>query len=365
MGKRELLIVAAFVALGVVDWRLAAPPAPEGGRRFSMDTLAEIWRNRNRPDLAGHATVTTRGTIPLAPGVTELRLSNLSAVVVGGADRDDVAWTLETQANGPTADAARQTAEQIVLRHDALGTVLALSVHGPEHTPRTSTLTLEVPARVVVRVESARHTSITSVAGVRLENLVGDTTLRQIAGAIDGGHRNGTLTIDDVHDVALTLVGSTAIVKQARGTVEVNARNGSTRIEAPAGRVTAEINAQHLTIVDSVAAVRVGGIGGEITIERPRAAIDVDARRTQVTIALDRGVPTTIFAAEGDVHLSLRDVSAVSLDIAGDAGRIDASGVGLAAVERAGRSALIQALDNVPHVAIRGERSGIVIAPMK
>jgi hypothetical protein len=365
MGKRELLIVAAFVVFGVVAWQLAAPPAPEGGRRFSVDTVAEIWRNRNRPGLAGHATVTTRGTIPLAPDVTELRLSNLFAVVVEGTDRGDVAWTLESLADGPTDDAARQTAERIVLQHDALGAVLALSVRGPEDTRRTSTLTLQVPARVVVRVESARHTTITSVAGVRLENLVGDTTLRQITGAIDGGHRNGDLTIDDVHDVALTLVGSTAVLKQPRGTVEVNARNGSTRIEAPAGRVTAEVNAQHLTIVDSAAAVRVGGIGGEITIERPRAAIDVDARRTHVAVALDRAVTTTIFAAEGDVVVSVGDVSTMSLDIAADAGRIDASGVGLAAVERDGRSALTQVVDNAPRVAIRGERGGIVIAPMK
>jgi hypothetical protein len=365
MGKRELLIIAAFVALGAVAWQLTAPPAADSRRRFSVDTLAEIWGNRNTPRPAGHATVTTRGTIPVTTDVTELRLSNLFAVVVEGADRRDVAWTLEAEANGLNDGEARQIAERIVVQHDDMGPVLAVSVRTPENTPRTGTLTLQVPERLVVRVESARRTAITSVAGVRLENLVGDTTLRQISGAIEGGHRNGELTIEDAQDVSLTLVGSTAVLTRPRGAVDVNARNGSTRLESPAGRVTVEVNAQHLTILDPADAVRVGGIGGEITIERPRGAIDVDARRTRVSLALDRAVASTMFAAEGDVTLAVSDVSRMSLDVVGDPGRIDASGVGLVPVDRDGRSVLLQVVDKAPRIAIRGERSSIVIVPMK
>lgn len=365
MGKRELLIVAAFVALGVAAWQLTAPPAPEGTRRFSVDTLAEIWRNRNSPRPAGRATVTTRGTIPLEAGITELRLSNLFAVVVEGGDRTDVAWRLEAEASGSNDAEARQTAERIVLQHDDLGTVLAVSVRAPEETPRTSTLTLEVPARLRVRVESARRTTITSVAGVRLESLVGETTLRQVTGPIEGGHRNGNLLIEDAQDVALTLVGSVAVLTRPRGVVDVNARNGSTRIEASAGRVTAEVNSQHLTIVDSAAAVRVGGIGGAITIERPRDAIDVDARRAPVELVLNRGVGATVFSAEGDVTLRVDDIAGISLDVVADANRIDASAVGLASDERDGRSVLTRTVDNAPRVAIRSERGGIVIALTK
>jgi hypothetical protein len=365
MGKRELLIVAAFIALGAVAWQLTAPPAPAGSRRFSVDTVAEIWRNRNTPRQAGHGVVVTSGTLPLSAEIAELRLSNLFAVVVEGTDRADVAWSLEAEATGPTDDVARATAQRLALQHDDMGSVLALSVRAPEDTPRTSTLTLQVPARLLVRVESARRTAITAVAGVRLENLVGDTTLRRVTGAIEGGHRNGELTIEDVEAVTLTLVGSTAVVTRPRGPVDVNARNGSTRIDAPAGRVTAEVNSQQLTIVDPAAAVRVGGIGGEIAIERPRAAIDIDARRTRVTVALDRAVPLTVFAAQGDVTVTVDDVSRVALDVIADSGRIDATGVGLAAVERDGRSMLTQAVDNAPRIAIRGERNSIVIAPVK
>jgi len=365
MGKRELLIIAAFVVIGAAAWRLTAPPAPPGGRSFSLDTLSEIWRNRNSPQPAGHAVVATHGTIEVAATLSELRLSSVFEVIVEGGDRTDIAWSLDAEARGNTDEVARKAAERILLQHDDLGNVLAISVRGPEDTPRTSTLTLQVPSRLAVRVESARRTRISSVAGVRLENLVGNADLKQIAGGIDGAHRNGELSIEDVRDVTLALIGSTAVIRRPLGAVSISARNGSTRIEQPAGAVVAEATNQHLTIVESLGDVRVGGVGGEITIERPRRAIDVDARRTRVTLVLDSAVPATVFSAEGGVTLTLADVSQVALDVIADVGKIDAQRVGLTPVDRDGRSHLLQAIDGAARVAIRGEASSIVIAPGK
>jgi hypothetical protein len=365
MGKRELLIVAAFVVLGAAAWRLTAPPASPGGRSFSLDTLSEIWRNRNSPRPAGHAVATTNGTIEVAAALSELRLSSVSEVAVEGGDRTDIAWSLEAEARGPSDTAAREAAERIRLQHDDLGTVLALSVRGPDNTPLTSKLTLRVPSRLAVRVESARRTRLSSVAGVRLENLVGNADLKHIAGGIDGAHRNGELTIDDGRDVTLALIGSTAVIRRSLGAVSISARNGSTRIEQPAGAVVAEATNQHLTVVESLGDVRVGGVGGEITIERPRRAIDIDARRTRVTLLLDRAVPATVFSAEGGVMLTLADVSLVALDVIADVGKIDAQRVGLTPVDRDGRSHLTQAIDGAARVAIRGEASSIVIAAGK
>jgi hypothetical protein len=365
MGKRELLIIAAFFVLGAATWRLTAPPSPPGGRSFSLDTLSEIWRNRNSPRPAGHAVMTTHGTIEVTAALSEVRLSSVFEVIVEGGERTDIAWSLDAEARGPTDDAARQAAERIRLEHDDLGTVVAMWVRGPDDAPRTSTLTLQVPSRLAVRVESARRTRISSVAGVRLENLVGDADLKRITGGISGAHRNGQLSIDDVRDVTLALIGSTAVIRRPLGAVSLSARNGSTRIEQPAGAVVAEATNQDLTIVDSLGNVRVGGLGGEITIERPRAAIDVDARRTRVMLRLDRAVPATVFSAEGGVTLTLDDGPLVSLDVIADAGKIDAQRVGLTPVDRDGHSHLVQSIDGAARVAIRGERSNIVIAPGK
>jgi hypothetical protein len=133
----------------------------------------------------------------------------------------------------------------------------------------------------------------------------------------------------------------------------------------PAGAGVAEATNQHLTIEESLGDVRVGGVGGEITIERPRRAIDVDARRTRVTLLLDRPVPATVFSAEGSVTLTLEDVSHISLDVIADAGKIDAQRVGLTPIDRDGRSHLVQAIDGAARVAVRGDASSIVIVPRK
>ncbi len=44
MGKRELLIVTAFVVVGVVAYQLGAAPPAEGRRRFSLATLMDHFR---------------------------------------------------------------------------------------------------------------------------------------------------------------------------------------------------------------------------------------------------------------------------------------------------------------------------------
>lgn len=364
MGKRELFIIAAFAVIGVAVWSLAAPPAADSDRPLSLDTVAEIWRNRNRAP-AGHAVVTTAGTIAVADDLTDVRLANLLAVTVRGENRIDIAWTFEAEATGPDDAAARAVAERTTLRHDRVGRILAMSAQGAPDTPRSGTLTLQVPERLVVRVESARRTDIASVAGVRLENLVGDVGLRSIGGLITGSHRNGDLTIDDATDIALTMVGSSATVRRPRGAVRLDGRNGSLRVESPAGVVAVDVSGQDVTIVEPEAAVHAGGVGGAITIERPRAAVDLDARRTRVSLTLDRAVPVTVFSAEGSVAIALSTPPAVTLDIVSDRGEIDAAAMAIPVVERDGRASLIADLPGAPRVAIRGERSGIVIAPAK
>jgi len=49
MGKRELLIVAAFVIIGAVAYHVTAPPARAGQAGFSFGALRDAWRSRG-PD---------------------------------------------------------------------------------------------------------------------------------------------------------------------------------------------------------------------------------------------------------------------------------------------------------------------------
>lgn len=363
MGKRELLIAATFIVLGVVAYRITAPSG-EADRGFSLDTLSEIWRNRNTTGQRGHASTTTSGQIPIGPEVREVRLAGLTSVEVQGEPRQDIGWTLTVEATGGDAVAAQGRADGTTLRHDALGTVTALSVRSSSDAPRTTALVLRVPSHLLLRVESARQTTIADVAAVRLENLVGDVTVRRPGIGLTGSHRNGALLLEDAGEVSLTLIGSEAVTRRTRGATSINARNGSTLVDASIGPITVESGSQHLTIVEPHADVRATGIGGEITIERPRSHVDIDARRARIALSLDRATPATIFSTEASVTLTLPS-EPVHLDVVSESGSIDASAVPIAAIEEHGDSRLVAGTNESVRIAIRSQRSSVVIAPAK
>lgn len=364
MGKRELLIVAVFAAIGLAVFRVVSPAAGAPRDGFSIGSLIHQWRDRHM-SMPAHATVTTTGLLAVAPALHTLRLSGLATAEVIGETRDDIAWELRVETNAADEPAARRTAESTTLLADDLGAVMAISVKAPGTTMQASTLTLRVPARLGVRVESARRTRVTGVSTVRLENLVGDADVSAVDGLVEGGHRNGNLTIDNVERVRLTLVGSNAVLRAVRGEAIINAREGNTRIEGSLGASLVEVNGQTLTVVEPEAPIRASGIGGEIVIERPRAAVDIDARRMHVGLTLDRAVPVTVFSTEVRIDLALDAGLPVTLDVVTEDGTIDASAIGLAADARDGANHLLQTYGDDARVVIRDHRSGIVITSGK
>ena len=82
MGKRELLIITAFVVVGVVAYQLGAAPA-EGRRRFSLATLMDHFRRR-RPDARQRDR--SRPTVPSRCAARD-RSANFERAPVYGARR--------------------------------------------------------------------------------------------------------------------------------------------------------------------------------------------------------------------------------------------------------------------------------------
>src|SRR5262245_50962791 len=117
MGKRELLIIAAFVVMGIVAYQISAAPATDGRRRFSLATLMDRFREETSGRRAS-ATVTTEGTVPLDPAVTEARISSVARVTVRGEARQDIGYTLLVESYGPDEGTARQNASRTTLSTD-------------------------------------------------------------------------------------------------------------------------------------------------------------------------------------------------------------------------------------------------------
>src|SRR5688572_3025645 len=108
MGKRELLIVIAFVAVGALAYQLTAPAPKEGEKSFSISKIFSGIRNEIRSHAAS-ATVTNNGTVELRAGVTEIRLIAIRAlpVTVIGEKRTDIGYELFVQSDGPDEATAK------------------------------------------------------------------------------------------------------------------------------------------------------------------------------------------------------------------------------------------------------------------
>src|SRR5262245_23494077 len=100
MGKRELLIIAAFGVMGIVAYQISAAPQAEGRRRFSLATLMDRFREETSGRRAS-VTVTTEGSIPLNANVAEIRISSVARVTVRGQTRNDIGYTLNVEGYGP------------------------------------------------------------------------------------------------------------------------------------------------------------------------------------------------------------------------------------------------------------------------
>jgi hypothetical protein len=361
MGKRELLIIAGFAAAGTLLYFLLAPP-PEPATGEAPDNLTEILIDRNRP--AAPVTATTTGTFALPADLDEIRLADIDRLEVRGEDRRDVAWSLTAQAAAPDEATAQAAVDAVSVRHDQVGRMIAIGVRRPEEAIRAATLGLGVPSAARLRLESARESVIEGVAAVRLENLAGNVSLRNVAGRVEGSQRNGSLTVEGAGQVVLTLAETAATLRDVAGEVSIHARDGATTIERSHGVTAVETVDQRLAIVGAAGPIRGSARGGTVTIERPRAVVDFDVRRVELDIQLDTAVPVMLFARNSTVTLTLPASGDVVLDIVAEDGTIDATAIGLVPDDADGEQTLLTGTSG-PRLAIRMQESAIVIRPAK
>jgi hypothetical protein len=369
MGKRELLIVAAFLAMGVVAYEVAAPPAAGGEPRLSFSALVDRFHRGNARGRA-RASTTTTGTLALSSAITEVRVAGVNHVTIRGEARDDIEYALTVESVGPDEPAARAASSRTTLSQDWLGSVLALRAVAPRGERHAAALRLSVPARLVARVEGlqgAATLDAAGVAGVHLDGVIGDVRLHQVAGAVGGTHRNGDLVVTDAGAVDLNLVASQASFTDIRGAVSLNARGGRSTISSAAGPIDLEATNEEITVTDAGGRVRITGTGGSARIDRPAADLYVDMRRTTVGVSIDADVAATILTTDAPLHLQLVDAPAIILDaLSDDGGAISTDDPSHPPVTDQQQTRLRQTIrSGTATVALRNRRAPIEISGVK
>jgi hypothetical protein len=367
MGKRELLIIAAFLVVGAAVYQLTATP-PRDGQGFS---LSRFWQ-RSKSTVRGNAplaTETLTGTLPLDAAIKQVRVSGVNGVLqIAGEDRRDIGYELTVSAGGADEAAAREAIKRATLTTDDLGEAVELRVAYPrEGRVQSRTLVLRVPARLDVRID---HNGVAMVQGLRrleVESTGGTYTLSGITELVTGYHRQGEITITDVAAIDLTLAGSRARIKDVSGRVALNARQGRAEVTDVKGAVEIEGASQDLVLARIAGTIRVTGRDGKITIDDPGADTRVEMRACDVTVTLRRAVPVQLFTSERPLRLLLAGPPAVAIDaIATEGGHITAEDFGLSPEASDHEERLQHAFGaSTPRVTLRNLRASVVIGKPK
>ena len=368
MGKRELLIIVAFVVVGAVAYQLAAPPSKPGERGFSVSKIFSGIRKEISAN-ASSAHITKTGTIAVPANVSELRVSVARSVplTIVGETRDDIAFELPVESTGPDEATATEWANKVVLRTDDLGAAMALSTFFPEEGTQNATLTLKVPAGLSVRVENSGRVQVSNVAAVELRNLAGETALSAISAAVTGSHRSGDLTITGAGTVTLALSSSRAKIRNVTNGVTLTARSGECWIGESSGAILVNGTNAEFVINAAASAVTVNGDGGQVKVIDAHQ-LSVDARRMQVEIetSVAAGDSIMVLTTEEPVRLALGAPHMFSLDAVTTGGAIRASDFGLEPVTEAREVRLNTVVGKpVARLVLRNSRGDIVINKRK
>ena len=304
MGKRELLLIAAFVIAGAIVYQVTAPPPTPGERSFSAGRLIENIRREIRGNRAS-ADITTTSTHGVEAGVTELRvLLQSGELTIAGEDRQDITVELQVHSNGYDDAEAQRLAKETVLKVDRAGGRLIAEVKFPVPGRQRANLVMHVPSRLQLKVEpSSARSRVANVADVELSNSRGESEFKQIAGRVSGNYRGGELQIVDAGGLKLTTVGTDVRLEQIRGEVTLNMKGGELRgsnIGGPIDLDTIGTDISLEKLEKTTGILRINAVGGSVSVKGLRSEGRIDVRGAEVDVVVERAAPLAINSEGGD-----------------------------------------------------------------
>ncbi len=309
MGKRELLLIVAFVIVGAVVYQATAPPGGPNERSFSFSRILEHVRREMRGNRFSAQDARTF-THELDSTVTEVRMTgSLGELTITGEDRPNIEALHRVSSTGYDEAEAKDLVKQTMsmLKLDRAGPSLRLSVEYPQPGSQRAQLTLRVPRRLLVRVDGgAPRTTVASVAGVEL-TVRGETTLKHIAGRATITHRAGRLIIEDVAALKLAGRGSDIRVTKVRGDASFSMQSGDLEATAMVGPIDVDAQSAEVTFTDldnGQKPLRVNAVGGSVKLEGLKGDARIDGRNTDIDVAMAKPAAVAIYN-EGDEPIAI------------------------------------------------------------
>lgn len=364
MGKRELLIALAFVVVGVVAFRFAAPPQEKSDTGFSLSKLMENARRQMKGRESYMAPARTV-TFAISSDVTDLRIAGLNGPIkITGEARDDISVQLSVTSTGETEAAAIAIANKVAVLDDRVGKTLALRMDFPPEETQVASAVVRVPARLAVRLDAPRDPVVTKVAALEFLNPARGAVELSGIGDVRGDQTGGQLTMSAIGEAKMLLSRVRARITDV-GAATLDVRDGETEITGAHGLLEIEERRGDIMIRNHRGRIRVTGSEGQVQIEGATDEVNLDLRRAEVNAELAVGTAGSIVTSDEALHVSIAPPGGVRLDAIATSGKIDGTAWQLTPVETGENSrvdaALGPATGTLPRVSLRNSGGEIVI----
>ena len=330
MGKRELLLVAAFVVIGTLVYQVTKPAGDPNRRGWSFGGIVEQIRREVRGNQA-RTELTKTDLVPAPATLREVKIERYpSEVVVLGEDRADIAIELKVDSRAYDDAEAKRTANETKVIVDEAGEMLRLTMFYPPEGRQTATLTLRLPKRLALRLDDkGGRLTVSQIAAVTVGGAGrGETVITDIAGEVHANQRGSAITIANVGSLRLTTVSAGEVkISGVKGDATMNFTGGEVRIEKIAGAVeidsrNSELRIDH--IEDLRGPLRIRDVGSEIDLTGVRCDARIDGRESEIRVVQGAAAPLAIYNDnEGSdaIDVTLAD-GGLKIDVAANRGRI-------------------------------------------
>ncbi len=343
MGKRELFIVLAFIVAGTAVYEVTAKPAP-AGEGFSF---SKFWSSAQHgfQTTVAQADWTTSQQVAVSAATRTIRIKGVNGrVQVIGEVRADIGIEMVVTASGPDQTAALAAAKrgQIVVEtfEDA---IIVSSKLPPAPIPGRQmgraplmNITLKVPRQLAANIDGATGVTASNLAGLRITNSTGSSTVSKIAGTLDGDFRASAIELTDIGKLDLTLTGADAKIADVHGGIRLEVRNGSCALSGnTTGAVDIDARQAAVTVTGNTSVVAINGTGGRVDLVNPKSEVRVDMRRTRITATLGAAVPLSLSTSDDQIALAMSGDKppAITIDATAESGDVLATDFGLTAAK--------------------------------
>jgi hypothetical protein len=364
MGKRELLLLTGFAAIGVLVYRVTMPASPDGGGGFGA------WLTRIRNQVHNEwveRRVEKETETPVGKDVRTLAVEiDRGSLSIIGEARDTAAASVAVVVFGGDEAMAQTLTEQIAVTLVPDGGVLRVTLTLPKREegarrPQVQ-VTLRVPARLTVEVRTGGgELDVVGVGAVQAPKAVGRVRFANITGAITGELGPGEIEIDQAGSVTVATRRSDVRVRAVSGAFELEARGGDVRVRGVGGPATFDGQGVDAELEDIGGPVKITGTGGQVRVRASRGPIEADARRMELFLMPALAVPITATTEADSIDLTLPP-GGVFLDAVASPGDIRLP-EGLLKVERGDEEAKASGAvrGGGPKVTLRTSRGDIVV----